>query len=128
MTDEQRHSAERQQDDSRWQWAIGILVTILLFLLAQAAIALVWGGRITQAVEAAQGDIAQQAATLAAAEERLRLVENARGSTESEVVALRRDLTDFRAEQRDRDAEQRAALQAINDYLARIYRNGSGNQ
>lgn len=118
---EDQHTQERRQDEDRWRWAFGILVTIGIFTGAQLIGGLIWGGRITAQVETVQREIAAAAAELSAQEARLREVENARAGAASELVALRRDWTEFRIEARENFAD-------IAEKLDRIYRNGSGNQ
>jgi cell division protein FtsB len=118
MTEEQ-HSREREQDEGRWRWAFGILVSILLVLAVQAAVALIWGGRISAHVEAAQTDIADTRRALDEALSRVGALEASRAATASDVTGLRRDLTEFRAETREE-------LRGIRDVLQQIYRNGNG--
>jgi hypothetical protein len=118
MTEDQ-HSRERQQDEGRWRWAFGILVTILLFISTQAVVALIWGGTISANVKSAQIDIADTRRVLDEALARVGALEASRASTASEVTALRRDLTDFRTETREE-------LRGIREVLTQIYRNGEG--
>lgn len=117
MTEEQ-HDREREQDEGRWRWAFGILVTIGLFTGAQLVTGLIWGGRISAHVETAQSDIADTRRALDDAVSRVGALEASRASTASEVTALRRDLTDFRAETREE-------LRGIREVLQQIYRNGN---
>lgn len=56
---EQEHRQERVEDAQKWRWVIGILVTIALFLLTQAALAIWWASDINrrvQQIESRQAD------------------------------------------------------------------------
>jgi hypothetical protein len=117
MTEEQ-HSREREQDEGRWRWAFGILVTIGMFTGAQLVAGLIWGGTISAHVEAAQTDIADTRRALDEALSRVGALEASRAATASDVTGLRRDLTEFRAETREE-------LRGIREVLTQIYRNGN---
>lgn len=116
---EEQHNRERKEDEGRWRWAFGILVTIGIFTGAQLIAGLIWGGRISAHVEAAQQDISDTRRSLDVALTRVGALEASRASTASEVTALRRDLTEFRAETREE-------LRGIREVLTQIYRNGEG--
>lgn len=56
---EQEHRQERLEDAQKWRWVIGILVTIAIFLLTQAAFAIWWASDINsrvQQIESRQAD------------------------------------------------------------------------
>lgn len=105
MTDDQHHR-EREQDDARWRWVFGLLLTVALFLAGYGITALMWAGSINARMDRMERDGLDR-------EARVRVLEG----DSRELTQQLRNLTDSTVEIKGTlqrlDQEVRALPQAI---------------